>query len=226
VWSVISGAASDEQATSALNAVHERLATQYGLMLCAPPYEKIDYHVMRAILFNTGQKENAGIFCHPQGWAVIAECMTGKGDRAYEYYRAYMPSAYNDRAEIRESEPYVHAQSTHSKYSRQYGASRLPWLSGTAAWSYYAATNHILGFQPQHDGVRLDPCIPSSWNEYSMSRLWRGKTLNIKVSNPNGAQKGVKSLTVNGVAQYDNFIAFEALDDTNEIEVTMGQANP
>ena len=89
--------------------------------------------------------------------------MLGRGERAYRYYRAYMPAAYNDRAEVREIEPYVHCQSTHGKHSRRFGASRLPWLSGTASWSYYVATHHILGIQPDYDGLRLDPCLPPSW---------------------------------------------------------------
>ena len=42
----------------------------------------------------------------------MAECMLGHGDRAYEYYKATLPSAYNTRAEVRQSEPYVHARTS------------------------------------------------------------------------------------------------------------------
>ena len=103
LWAVISGAATSEQASRCMAAVQERLATPYGLMLAAPPFIKMPIDVMRAVVFNPGIKENAGIFNHTQGWGVMAECMLGNGDRAYEYYRASMPAAYNDRAEIRQS---------------------------------------------------------------------------------------------------------------------------
>jgi cellobiose phosphorylase len=153
---------------------------------------------IRAVLFNPGQKENAGIFCHPQGWAVIAETQLGHGNRAYEYYRAYMPAAYNDHAEVRQIEPYVHCQSTHGRDSRRFGASRLPWLSGTATWSYVAATQYILGIRPDWDGLRVDPVIPSSWDTFQMTRHFRGAIYNIRVTNPNHVERGVKRIVVNG----------------------------
>ena len=70
--------------------------------------------------------------------------MLGHGNQAYEYWRAYMPAAYNTKAEVRQIEPYVYNQSTHGKYSPRFGNSRLPWLSGSATWSFFAATQHIL----------------------------------------------------------------------------------
>ncbi len=221
-WSVLSGAATEEQAIKAMDAVKEKLATEYGIMVCAPPFIKKDYHVVRAVLMNEGSKENAGIFSHPQGWAVMAECMLGRGDRAMEFYRAFMPAAQNDKAEIREIEPYVHCQSTHSIYSRQYGVSRIPWLSGTASWSYYSAIAYILGLRPEYDGFTIDPCVPSSWKSFKMQRKFRGKNMDILVENPNGAQKGVKEMIVNGEKIEGSFIPLEKLQDQNDIKVVMG----
>jgi N,N'-diacetylchitobiose phosphorylase len=197
-WAVISGAAQGEQAKACMDACHQHLATPYGLMLCDPPFVSVPCQEIRAVLFNPGMKENSGIFCHPQGWAIISETMLGRGNRAYDYYRAYMPSAYNDRAEIREIEPYVHCQSTHGRYSRKHGVSRLPWLSGTATWSYVAGTQHILGIKPDWDGLRVDPVIPSSWDGFSVERRFRGATYRISVKNPNHVERGVKTVTIDG----------------------------
>jgi Glycosyl hydrolase 36 superfamily, catalytic domain/Glycosyltransferase family 36 len=58
------------------------------------------------------------------------------------------PAAYNDRAELSEVEPYVHAQTTYSTCSPRAGTARTPWLTGAAAWAYYSATHDILGLQP------------------------------------------------------------------------------
>jgi len=196
VWAVMSGAATREQAVKALMSTKEKLATPYGVMLCAPPFIKADREIMRATLFNSGIKENAGIFSHTQSWGVIAECMQGNGDQAYEYYRAFLPSAYNDRAEIRQIEPYVHCQTTYSKFNRNEGASRVPWLSGTASWAYYSATHWILGVRPEVDGLRIDPCLPKHWPGFSMSRHFRGKNIQIEVRNPAGVTRGVKQLFI------------------------------
>jgi len=51
-WAVISGAAQGRQAEQCMAAVHARLASPYGLMLCAPPFVKTPIEVMRAVVFN------------------------------------------------------------------------------------------------------------------------------------------------------------------------------
>ncbi|MBK9989716.1 MAG: N,N'-diacetylchitobiose phosphorylase [Verrucomicrobia bacterium] len=223
VWAVMSGAATAEQAKTAMQTMKERLATPYGVMLCAPPFIKADRDVMRATLFNSGIKENAGIFSHTQSWGVIAECMQGDGDQAYEYYRAFLPSAYNDRAEIRQIEPYVHCQTTYSKFNRNEGASRVPWLSGTASWAYYSATHWILGVRPEVNGLRIDPCIPKNWPGFSMRRHFRGKNINIEVRNPSGVSRGVKEIVVDGKSFVgDNLLPAEALRENSRIVVILG----
>ena len=205
-WAVLSGAAGEKQAKRCMDIVHERLATPYGVMLCAPPFIKTPVTVMRAVVFNPGIKENAGIFNHTQGWAVMAECALGNGNRAYEYYRAAMPAAYNTRAEIRQSEPYVQGQTTYSVYSPRAGNTRTSWLTGAATWSYFSATQAILGIQPELNGLRVDPCIPSDWDGYSLERRFRGSTYHIKVQNPEHVCRGVVQMCVDGKETPGNLI--------------------
>jgi len=222
-WAVISGVANDQQAEAAMRSVHDRLFTKYGLSLCDPPYTtKTDYNIVRSALFNPGLKENGGIFVHTQGWAVMAEAMLGHGNQAYEYLRAYLPAAYNKKAEIREIEPYVVCQSAHSKQSPKHGVSRIPWLSGSAAWTYFAITRYILGIQPEMKGLRIDPCIPSRWRSYTVRRKFRGKTIDIRVENPKGIEKGVKKVVLNGAVIEGNLLPISSLKEENEVVVTMG----
>jgi N,N'-diacetylchitobiose phosphorylase len=222
-WAVYSQYISNERAETLMDVVHDRLATEYGFMICDPPYEKTDLDVVKATLFNKGMKENGSIFCHIQGWAVIAETMIGNGDRAYQYFRAYMPAAFNTRAELREIEPYVYCQFINSKYSPRFGASRLPWLSGSATWSYYAATQYILGIRTEYDGLRIDPCIPSTWKTFKVERRFRGKMLRIEVLNPDGVEKGVKEILLNGDRIKGNLILFDRMKDRNDVRVVMGK---
>jgi cellobiose phosphorylase len=221
-WGVLSGHADGPRAEQAMKSVYERLATDYGLMLCAPPFENILCGEIRAILFNKGSKENASIFCHTQGWAIMAETLLGHGDRAFDYFRRCMPAAMNDKAEIRGIEPYVYSQYTHSKYSDRYGASRVPWLTGAASWAYYAATQYILGIRPDYTGLSINPCIPASWKGFTVTRRFRNKTLNIKVVNPAGVQKGVKEITLNGQALSGNLIPLSKMKAINDVQVVMG----
>jgi N,N'-diacetylchitobiose phosphorylase len=223
-WGVISGHADKYKgrAEQAMQSVNEKLATDYGLMLCAPPYENIPCAEVRSIVFNKGVKENCGIFNHTQGWAVMAETMLGHGDRAFKYFRSSMPASFNDKAEIRGSEPYVYSQYTHSVFSPRYGASRVPWLTGAASWAYYSATQYILGIQPEYNGLKIDPCIPASWKEFTVVRRFRNKTLNIRVTNPNGVQKGVKKIVLNGNEIEGCFISLNKMKKTNDVDVVMG----
>ncbi|MFC1922573.1 GH36-type glycosyl hydrolase domain-containing protein [Chloroflexota bacterium] len=222
VWSIISEAATSEQAARCMQTVFERLYTPYGLMLCSPPVIKTSIEVMRAVVFNPGIKENAGIFNHTQGWGVMAACMLGDGDQAYEYYRASMPAAYNDRAELRQIEPYVQGQTTYSTYSPRPGNTRNSWLTGAAAWSYYSATHYILGIKPEIDGLRIDPCIPSEWSGFSASRRFRDQMFYITVHNPQEICQGVVKMTIDGEVVPGNLIPADLPGNEHKVEVWLG----
>jgi cellobiose phosphorylase len=191
-------------------------------MLAAPPFVKAPIEVMRAVVFNPGIKENAGIFNHTQGWGVMAECMLGHGDRAHAYYRAFMPAAYNDRAEVRQIEPYVQGQCTYSPSSPRAGNARTSWLTGTAAWAYHSATHYILGLRPEVDGLRIDPCIPSAWDGFKARRRFRGATIEIEVQNPEKVCQGVLSMTLNGRPLADNLVPADLLEEHNRVQVVLG----
>ena len=178
---------------------------------------------MRAVHFNPGNKENGGIFSHTQSWAVLAEVMSGDGATAWRYYRTFLPSAQNDKAEIREIEPYVHCQSTHSQFSEKFGRSRVPWLSGTASWAHFTATHFLLGIRPEPAGLRIDPCIPRDWPGFTATRKFRGMTLHIEVKNPSGKNRGVAKLTVNGSPVEGNFVPASLLVDGANLVAELGQ---
>jgi cellobiose phosphorylase len=221
-WAVLSGHTNKERSIQLMDVVRERLSSDYGLMLCDPPVEKTDPKVIKARLFNKGMKENGSIFCHTQGWGIIAETLLGRGNQAYDYFRKFMPAAYNTKAELREIEPYVYNQFINSKYNPHYGSARLPWLSGSAAWAYYTATQFILGIQPDYSGLRIDPCIPSDWKEIKVSRRFRKKNFNITIKNGNGVQKGVQKLVINGEEIEYNLIPFNKMKENNHVIVVMG----
>jgi cellobiose phosphorylase len=221
-WAILSEHAKGDRAAHIMEQVDKYLVTEYGIALLDPPYEKTESSVVKAPLFNKGMKENAAIFCHTQGWAVMAQTFLGNGNKAFEYYNAYLPAAYNNKAEIRETEPYVYAQSTNSKYNMRFGSSRNPWLSGTAAWAYYAAAQYIMGIRPDYDGLIIDPCIPSEWKGFNASRTFRGKKIRITVENPCHLEKGVKQIEINGKTIKGNKIPAGILKSDNKVRVILG----
>jgi cellobiose phosphorylase len=137
---------------------------------------------------------------------VLAAAAIGDGDRAFTYLRNVLPARFNDIAEIRQVEPYVVCQSTHSRFSPQHGNGRVSWLSGSAVWNYVAMTQGILGIQPDYNGLRLQPCLPSDWSGYRARRIFRGATYKIEVSRSAGEGNGGLRLEVNGETLRGNLI--------------------
>jgi N,N'-diacetylchitobiose phosphorylase len=197
-WAVVSGAAGRERALSAMDAVDERLYSPWGLHLLQPSFSKPNDEIGFMGRVYKGIKENGAIFSHPNPWAVIAECMLGRGERAMKFYDALLPYNQNDKIEVREAEPYSYCQFVYGKEHPAHGRARHPWLTGSAGWNYTAATKWILGVRPGFDGLDIDPCVPPGWKEFSVTRKWRGATYEIKVLNPKGVSKGVASVTVDG----------------------------
>ncbi|MCM1273026.1 MAG: N,N'-diacetylchitobiose phosphorylase [Clostridium sp.] len=220
-WSVISGLASKEQAEKALESVHRELNTPYGVRLMAPSYVDHAFEGALMLLFNPSTKENGGIFSQPQGWIILAESLMGHGNRAFEYFEESSPASMNDRAEIRKLEPYCHGQFTESTDSPFEGRAHVHWLTGTASTVMVGCVEGILGMRPDFEGLRIAPSVPSAWKEFEISKVFRGKKLNIKVSNPDGAESGYKTLTVNGETMPDNYIPCERLADVNDICLVM-----
>jgi cellobiose phosphorylase len=132
-----------------------------------------------------------------------------------------MPAAYNNRAEIRQMEPYVQGQTTYSKYSPRPGNCRTAWLTGAAAWAYYSATQYILGIRPEVDGLHIDPCIPRHWEGFKATRRFRGKMIHIEVQNPDKICRGVRSIILNGETISGNLIPAEKLQDHNQVKVIL-----
>ena len=182
---------------AALESVAERLATSYGLCLLDPPYRSYDKSLGEIATYLPGLKENGSVFCHNNPWVIIGETMLGNGDRAMEYLRCIAPT-YQTKPAVRRTEPYVFAQTIAGKAAPRPGEGKNSWLTGTASWSYVAASQYLLGIRPEIDGLRINPCIPKHWWSFKVTRLFRGAKYHIEVTNPYHTGSGVSRIQVDG----------------------------
>lgn len=207
-WAVLSGVFEDDRGVKAMDSVDRMLNSEYGIRLLAPAYTKFPLDIGSLIHYPAGLKENAGIFCHSNTWAIIAEALLGRGEKAYEYYQKIFPPKISakvghDKFGV---EPYSYSQFIYGPDHKDFGVSSHSWLTGTAAWSYKAITDYILGVRPEYEGLKLDPCIPGSWDGFEVTRIFRGTKYNITVENKSGEGHGVKSIEVNGQVQDSNVV--------------------
>jgi len=200
-WAVLGAVATKEYARKCLRSVGKYLNTKYGIVAMYPGYTKWDSAKGGITTYPPGAKENGGIFLHANPWVMIAEIMTGNGDKAFEYYKQILPAKRNEDADHFEVEPYVYPQNILGKEHPQFGIGRNSWLTGTAAWNMVASSQYILGIRAGYDGLIVDPCIPTDWKGFKAKRVFRGATYDIEVRNPDRVNKGVRKILVDGVEQ-------------------------
>jgi cellobiose phosphorylase len=217
-WSVLGEVASRERAEKAMESVHEHLDSEFGIALIWPPYERGSERVRGTTTFQPGAKENGGIFCHANTWAIIAAAMLGWGDRAWKYYSQTLPLKRDD-ADRFLVEPYVYCQNICGPAHPQFGMGRNAWLTGTAAWTYVAGTQWILGIRPTFEGLRVAPVIPTDWPGFSARRTFRGAVYDITVKR---AGKGNNvSLVVDGTPIEGDVVPLPSGKSEIKVEVTL-----
>lgn len=221
-WCTMAGIGlEDGLVDKALDSVKERMECEHGIVLNNPAYTT--YHVEMGELssYPEGYKENAGIFCHNNPWVIIAETVAGRGDDAWSHYTKILPSYVEEKHQtLHKVEPYVNCQMVAGKDAARPGEGKNSWLTGTAAWMWYTVSEFILGIKPSYDGLTIDPCLPTSAKEYEVCRKFRGAEYIIKVKNPKGVNKGVRSLLLDGQRMEGNTVPFS--EGRHTVEVVMG----
>jgi cellobiose phosphorylase len=190
----------DGRAAAALAAVHEHLASPDGIALLWPAYTRYRLELGEISSYPPGYKENGGVFCHTNPWITIATTRLGDGDGALDSWLRINPSARDAARRPHRCEPYVYAQMIAGPEAPMPGEAKNSWLTGTAAWSFVAVTQWILGIRPDYDGLRIDPCLPAAWEGFRAQRRFRGATYDITVRKDPGASGRVGRLVVDGRA--------------------------
>jgi len=184
-WSVISGMAEPQKAEMAMDNVKKYLDTPLGIKKIHPSMQDYPTKEDPLTYYNKGCGENGSIFCHANTWAIIAECMLGRGDNAYKYYHQLLPMIAQEKAgEWRyKAEPYVYCSNIFGPESDKFGLANVSWLTGTAAWMYIAVTQYMLGVKAKWDGLEINPCLPKEWDNVTINREFRGCKYNIAIKN-------------------------------------------
>ena len=77
-----------------------------------------------------------------------------------------------------------------------YGANNLAgrggwtWYTGSSSWFCKAGLEDILGLKVEAGMLKIEPCISSKWEGYSIRYRYKSSIYNINVKNPEGKCSG------------------------------------
>lgn len=186
-WAVLSGLGDKEKQIKAMDSVRKYLNTEIGIKKIHPSMKDYPSKEDPLTYDKPGCSENGSIFCHANTWAIIAECMLGRAENAYEYYHQLLPMiAQKKVGEWRyKAEPYVYSSNIFGPESDKFGLANVSWLSGTASWMYIAATQYMLGIRPKFDGLQISPCLSKEMLPCKVTRVFRGTKYEITITSNN-----------------------------------------
>ena len=144
--------------------------------------------------------------------------MLGFGNQAVEFFRMINPiehSRTKEAAKKYKVEPYVIAADIYG--GELEGRGGWTWYTGSSSWMYEAGIKYILGLNIEGNILKIKPCIPDSWNEYSIQYKYGTSMYNLKVINHN--KKSEKEIYINGKKIDHDEIALQDNGKINNIEI-------
>ena len=218
-WPVIANMPDKDRLISSLNSVKTHLDSEFGPKICSPAFKDIDPKIGLITRCTPGKKENGAVFNHTTTWLIQAECMLGRGNQAFEYYKKLLPNKIDPG--IYHAEPYVYSQYITSDEHEKGGKASHSWQTGTAAWMYRISFDYVLGIRPTYKGLLIDPVIPSEWKSFKVERIYRKTKYIIEIENPSGIERGLKSITVDGAEIEGNTLPISE-KEICKVKVIMG----
>lgn len=175
-WSVLSGVASADRASQAMNAVEARLVQpEAGLVkLLDPPFNREGPDPGYIAGYLPGVRENGGQYTHAAVWAAMAFAALGDATRAWQVMDLINPLNHGRTAsevDVYKVEPYVAAADVYS-VAPHTGRGGWSWYTGSAGWMYRLMIESLLGLRLQHNAkgaiLVITPCVPGSWTSYAI----------------------------------------------------------
>lgn len=178
-WAILNDIAPPDRAKACLDAVKEHLVSESGALLLAPAYTQPDERIGYITRYAPGLRENGGVYTHAATWAIAAAAKMKDRELVGRLLEAIDPS--NKDPERYWAEPYVLPGNVDGPSSPWYGRAGWTWYTGSASWLHRIMSEWVLGVRPEWDGLRIDPCLPPSWERARLLRPYRGRTLEIAI---------------------------------------------
>jgi cyclic beta-1,2-glucan synthetase len=199
---VISGAADRGRAVMALDSAWRELVREGDgvVLLLTPPFSGAGPDPGYIAAYPPGVRENGGQYTHAAAWLVRALANVGDGERAGALLRLLLPTRHAEGVEGTRRyrvEPYVIAADVYGA-EPHVGRGGWTWYTGSAGWIWRVALEDVLGIRREGRTLSVDPCIPVGWGEFEVEIQIEGVMVAVRVRNPDGVSRGVRSCIVGG----------------------------
>jgi cyclic beta-1,2-glucan synthetase len=226
-WAVLTGAVPLQFAERAMDAVRSHLIARGPqlILLFDPPFDRSAQDPGYIKGYAPGVRENGGQYTHAALWVVMAIAKLGFGDEAVELFHMLNPINHSRTAadvDCYKAEPYVIAGDVYGRAPHA-GRGGWSWYTGSASWMYRAGIESILGLRRRGSAFAVDPCIPTSWPEYTMTWRTGQATYVISVVNPDKHSRGVVEATLDGTPVDANAIPLAADGQTHQVRIVLGK---
>lgn len=172
-WAVMAQLSDRKTLEGYMDVVERELQCKYGYLQCYPSYRRGDDKIGRISYLKPGMVENGAVYNHGVAFKIVADCLLGRGDAAYESLLKIRFD--NPQNPDNGMEPYA-VSNMYIGPENEYlaGFAPMSWITGTAGWLYRAITEYICGVRARTDGLEISPCFPSHWKKVTCTRKFRG----------------------------------------------------
>ncbi|MBN2260079.1 MAG: glycosyl transferase [Clostridiales bacterium] len=201
-WAVISGLADKERMLTAMNSVrnHLILKDKGMILLFTPPFDKSEHNPGYIKSYAKGLRENGGQYTHASAWVIYAYALLGEGSKAFELYQMLNPVNHTRsifRANHYKVEPYAISADVYN-VAPHIGRGGWSWYTGASGWMYRVAMDSILGIKRRGDKLMIEPCIPNTWQSYTVKYRFNDTFYNIEIINEGGLSTGTIRYVLDG----------------------------
>lgn len=196
-WSVLSGAGKNHMASKAMESLEEHLIDYDAgiLKLLTPPFTK-DFKAGYIGDYLPGVRENGGQYTHGAIWSASAFFKMGENEKGFQILDMINPISHTknkhstDRYKL---EPYSIAADIYSN-TENYGRGGWNWYTASSALYFNAVLEDLLGVKMEKGKIKIEPHIPSAWQEYSVFIDTPQSKFDILVMNPQNKSDSVESV--------------------------------
>ncbi|MBS1730878.1 MAG: cyclic beta 1-2 glucan synthetase [Bacteroidetes bacterium] len=217
-WSILSQGGTSQRSTSGMKAVDKFLVdrTHRLIKLLDPAFDTADLDPGYIKGYVPGVRENGGQYTHAAIWTMMAFAALGENEKVWELFSLINPVDHSHTEALVQqykAEPYVLVADIYSTPGHE-GRGGWSWYTGSAGWMYQFILEFMLGLKREGDKLLFHPCIPDSWDSFSINYQYEKTTYHINFIN----RSDQSSLHINGKKQEKRSILLEKDAGTIEIE--------